>query len=83
MSERIRKMYRKKGLKPPDGKGIHTAKFHEMATSIMRDNPGYSKSRAYSIAMGKLGRDKAVKKSHWGNKKKYAKALKRKKKKVA
>ncbi len=67
MSAKIREMYRKAGRTPPNpGKGIHTEKFHEMSTAIMRDNPGYSKSRAYAIAIGKLGRDKAVKKSHWG-----------------
>ena len=81
MSERIRKIYRKKGIKPPDGKGIHTEKFHDMATSIKRDNPSYSMERCYSIAMEKLGRNRAVKKSHWaGNKRKYVKALKRKNK---
>jgi hypothetical protein len=68
MSESIRKIYRKKGIKPPDGKGIHTRKFHDMATSIKRDNPGYSMSRCYKIAMGRLGRNKAVKKRHWGDK---------------
>lgn len=64
MSEAIRKLYRKKGVKPPDGKGIHTKKFHDIATSIKRDNPSYPMSRCYTIAMGKLGRNKAVKKSH-------------------
>jgi len=64
MSERIRAIYREKGVSPPDGKGIHTAEFHDMATSIKRDNPDYPMSRCYAIAMGKLGRDKAVKKSH-------------------
>lgn len=67
MSAKIREMYKKAGRSAPDGKGIHTETFHEMATDIMRDNPGYSKERAYSIAMGKLGRNKAVKKSHWSN----------------
>jgi len=65
MSKRIREIYRRKGVTPPDGKGIHTEKFHDVATSIKRDNPSYSMSRCYEIAMGRLGRDKAVKKSHW------------------
>jgi len=64
MSEAIRKIYRKKGVKPPDGKGIHTKKFHEMATSIKRDNPSYSMERCYRIAMGQLGPKKAVNPSH-------------------
>ena len=58
----IRAVYKKAGLKAPDGKGIHTKKFHEMAVAIKRDNPSYSMSRCYSIGMGKLGRNKAVNK---------------------
>lgn len=64
MSRKIRELYRKKGIKTPNGKGIHSAKFHDIATSIKRDNPNYPMSRCYAIAMGKLGRNKAVKKSH-------------------
>jgi len=64
MSERIKAIYRKKGIKPPAGKGLHTEKFHDMATSIKKDNPGYSMERCYKIAMGQLGAEKAVKKSH-------------------
>jgi hypothetical protein len=67
MSERIREIYREKGVEPPDGKGIHTIAFHDMATSIKRDNPDYPMSRCYQIAMGRLGRNKAVKKSHRRN----------------
>lgn len=69
MSERIRKLYRKKGVKPPDGKGIHTEKFHDVATSIKRDNPNYPMSRCYQIAMGTLGAKRAVKKLHRKKKK--------------
>jgi len=64
MSKAIRELYRKKGIKPPDGKGIHTKKFHDIATSVKRDNSDYSMSRCYAIAMERLGRNKAVKKSH-------------------
>jgi len=64
MSKTIREIYRKGGVKPPDGKGIHTEKFHEIAVVIKRDNPEYSMSRCYQIAIGKLGKSKAVKKSH-------------------
>lgn len=62
-------MYRKAGVPAPDGKGIHTEKFHAMAIGIKKANPEYSMERAYAIAMSKLGRDKAVKKSHWASRK--------------
>jgi len=64
MSKRIRKIYKKAGVKAPNGKGIHTEKFHSMAVAIKRDNPSYPMSRCYQIAMGQLGPSKAVKKSH-------------------
>lgn len=59
----IKNLYRKKGVKPPEGKGIHTRKFHEMVSS-MEGKRGYSRQRAASIAMSKLGRAGAVRKSH-------------------
>lgn len=37
MTKAIRELYRKKEIKPPDGKGIHTKKFHDIATSVKRD----------------------------------------------
>ena len=64
MSKGIKDLYRRAGIKAPDGKGIHTKKFHEMAVAIKRDNPQYSMSRAYSIAMGKLGAGRAVRQEH-------------------
>lgn len=64
MSQRIMALYREKGVKPPKGRGIHSYAFHNMATSIKRDNPGMSMNSAYAIAMSKLGRDKSVKKAH-------------------
>ena len=64
MSEAIKAIYKRAGVRSPDGKGIHTKKFHEMAVAIKRSNPSYSMQRCYSIAMGKLGKEKAVKKSH-------------------
>ena len=64
MSAKIKEMYRKAGVKI-DGKGIHTTKFHEMALAIKKKNPDYPMSRCYAMAMGTLGRNKAVKKSHW------------------
>lgn len=79
MSEKIRQLYRKKGIKPPDGRGIHTEKFHDIATSIKRDNPSYPMSRCYAIAMGRLGSAKAVKKPHRNVGRGVAKSIKRKK----
>jgi len=64
VAKTIREIYRKGGVTAPDGKGIHTKKFHEIAVAIKRDNPGYSMSRCYSIAMSQLTPAKAVKKSH-------------------
>jgi hypothetical protein len=64
MSEKIRQIYRLAKLKAPDGKGIHTKKFHEVAVAIKKSNPSYSMSRCYAIAMGTLGRNKSVKKVH-------------------
>ena len=66
MSKRIKDLYRRKGVKAPDGKGIHTHKFHDVATSIKKKNPRWSMSRAYATAMSVLGRNKSVKKNHWG-----------------
>lgn len=64
MSERIKQMYKNAGIKPPDGKDIHTAAFHRQAIANKKSNPSYSMSRCYSIAMANLGRDKAVHKAH-------------------
>jgi len=60
-SEDIKAMYRKAGMKPPKGKGIHTKKFHRCVTQVGKkgkvDNP-------YAVCMSSMGRDAAVKKSH-------------------
>ena len=68
MSARIKELYSKAKLKIK-GKGIHTYAFHKMAVGIKKANPSYSMQRAYAIAMGSLGRNKAVKKSHWAERK--------------
>lgn len=62
MSEKIKSMYRRAGMKPPKGKGVHTLKFHRAVTKIAKkdgsvDNP-------FAVAMASLGAGKAVKKSH-------------------
>jgi hypothetical protein len=57
----ISKLYRDADMKPPVGKGEHTMVFHHMVTALGKSgikNP-------YAVAMAKLGRDKAVHKSHW------------------
>lgn len=70
MSKEIKELYTKKGLITPNGKGMHTKKFHKIATGIMESESkdvltDKEKSIAYATAMKRLGRDKSVKKSHW------------------
>ena len=62
MSERIKGIYKRKGLKPPNGKGIHTVKFHEVAAAIMKKGGA---KKPYAVAMKIVTPVKAVKKSHW------------------
>jgi len=74
LTKNIRKIYKKKGVKAPNGRGIHSEKFHDMVSSITKSynatdpNKVYDKDgkkiNPYSIAMAKLGKTKAVKKSH-------------------
>ena len=63
MTQRIREEYRKAGITPPEGKGEHTLAFHRCAIKVMKG--GKSKDSAYRICMSSIGRNKAVKKSHW------------------
>lgn len=67
MSKAIKKLYTDKGLTPPKGKGIHTYKFHDIASSVMqKKKQGKSKVKEpYALAMSMLGRNKAVNPSHW------------------
>lgn len=58
----IKDLYRSKRIAPPKGKGIHTKKFHEIASAIIAS--GAPKNVAYATAMKYLGRDKAVNPSH-------------------
>ena len=62
MSEAIKKVYRRAGLKSPDGKGIHTKVAHECVVNYLKK--GFSKDEAWKRCMGGLGAAKAVKKSH-------------------
>ena len=71
MGKEIKKLYTSKGLTPPKGKGEHTPAFHKMASAIMKSESkgGLTKKEktiAYATSMKKLGRNKAVNKSHWG-----------------
>ena len=61
MSEAIRKKYHKAGLKPPDGKGIHTEKFHSCVIDVKKSGTA---ANPYAVCMSSLGKTKAVKKSH-------------------
>lgn len=69
-TEDIHTMYKAAGLPAPDGKGIHTKAFHELAIEVAK---GYVKAgdtgeealeKAYPTAMKQLGKEKAVKKAH-------------------
>ncbi len=63
MSKTIRDAYKKAGLKPPKGKGVHTLQAHKCVIRYLKK--GFSKEEAWKRCMGGLGRNKAVKKSHW------------------
>ena len=62
-SEAIKEIYRKKGLKPPVGKGEHKVEFHKRAAAMIA--AGVPKNIAYARVMKTLGRNKSVNKSHW------------------
>ena len=49
--------------KMPEGKGIHTEAFHSCVVNYLKK--GFSYDEAAKRCMGGLGRNKAVKKSHW------------------
>ena len=63
MTQAIRKLYTDKGLTPPEGKGIHTKRAHECVVKYLAK--GLSKDEAWKRCIGGIGRDLAVKKSHW------------------
>jgi hypothetical protein len=72
-SKDTKALYTKKGLTPPQGKGIHKKKFHEMATAIAakmkKEGKGEkeAKKSGYAISMSKLGKKGAVKAGHRSN----------------
>lgn len=63
MSEAIKREYRKAGVKAPDGKGIHTLRAHRAVIEYLKK--GVPKDEAWKRVMGGMGRNAAVKKSHW------------------
>ena len=73
-SKTILNEYTKRGIKPPNGKGIHTRKFHEISAAVMKDGNVKDRAHAHAIAMAKLGSKKGVKKEHQKDKKDYARA---------
>jgi len=66
MSREIKSLYRREGLKPPDGKGIHTKVAHQCVVNYLKK--GFSKDEAWKRCMGGIGREKAVKKAHQSSK---------------
>ncbi len=66
MGKEIKQLYYDKGITPPVGRGLHTMAFHRLASGMIAE--GTDKNIAYATAMSKLGRDKAVNKSHWSDK---------------
>ena len=61
MSEAIRKEYRKAGMKAPDGKGIHTLRFHRCVIRVSKKG---DVKNPYAVCMSSLGSEKAVKAGH-------------------
>jgi len=65
MSEKIKAMYRRAGLKPPNGKGIHTEKFHRCVIKLKKKG---DVKNPYAVCMKSIGRAEAVKRIHQRNK---------------
>jgi len=69
----IKAMYKAADLPVPDGKGIHTKAFHELAIKVAKgyveggDSPKEALDKAYPTAMKQLGKEKAVKEPHQKN----------------
>lgn len=62
MGKAVKAAYRKHGVEPPNGKGIHTLRAHKAVARYM--GKGMSKNEAWKRVMGGMGRDKVVKKKH-------------------
>lgn len=61
MSKKIKRIYKKAGIKPPDGKGIHTEKFHRCVVKVKKSG---SATNPYAVCMKSIGKTGSVKKSH-------------------
>lgn len=64
MSRKIRAMYKKAGIKAPNGKGIHTEKFHKCVVDVSKKG---GVKNPHAVCMASIGKEKAVKKSHQRN----------------
>jgi len=64
MSKKIRAMYKKAGVKAPNGKGIHTEKFHRCVIDVTKKGGA---ANPHAVCMASIGKEKAVKKSHQKN----------------
>ncbi len=67
MSKAILELYKKARIKAPNGKGIHTLKYHKCIINVMlkiKAGKMPADSNPYSICMSSIGRDEAVKKGH-------------------
>lgn len=61
MSVAIRRKYTEAGIKPPDGKGIHTPRAHVAVIRYLQK--GLSKSEAWKRVIGGMGKH-AIKPKH-------------------
>ena len=65
MSKKIKELYLRAGLTPPDGKGEHTEKFHRCVVAVKkRMKIDGKKVNPYAVCMESIGREEAVKESH-------------------
>lgn len=61
MSKAVRKAYKSAGLKPPNGKGVHTLRGHQCVIRYLKK--GLSKDEAWKRCIGGLGKH-AIKPGH-------------------
>lgn len=61
MTERIKNMYRRAGLRPPKGRGLHTERAHKQVIRYRKQ--GFSTQEAWKRVVGGMGRH-AIKAGH-------------------